>query len=111
MVQPYEVYLQVLEEIAAAWPSVAVGTSVHSLTATVVDVNATTEQREEWLPKILSGDWLGAYCLAEPQAGSDVSAHPHPSAPGGGRVRRLRDQAVDQQRLVRRLLHPLRAHR
>ena len=71
--QPYEVYLQVVEEIATAWPSVAVGTSVHSLTATVVDVNATKEQREEWLPKMLSGDWLGAYCLSEPQAGSDVS--------------------------------------
>ena len=71
--QPYEVYLQVLEEIATAWPSVAVGTSVHSLTATVVDVNATKEQRDEWLPKMLSGDWLGAYCLSEPQAGSDVS--------------------------------------
>ena len=26
-----------------------------------------------WLPKMLSGDWLGAYCLSEPQAGSDVS--------------------------------------
>jgi alkylation response protein AidB-like acyl-CoA dehydrogenase len=71
--QPYEVYLQVLEEIATAWPSVAVGTSVHSLTAGVVDVNATQEQRAEWLPKMLSGDWLGAYCLSEPQAGSDVS--------------------------------------
>jgi len=71
--QPYEVYLQVLEEIATAWPSVGVGTSVHSLTATVLDVNATKEQREQWLPKMLSGDWLGAYCLSEPQAGSDVS--------------------------------------
>jgi alkylation response protein AidB-like acyl-CoA dehydrogenase len=72
--QPYEVYLQVIEEIAAAWPSVAVGASVHSLTATVLDTNATQEQRDEWLPKMLSGDWLGAYCLSEPQAGSDVSA-------------------------------------
>ncbi|HEU4811757.1 MAG TPA: acyl-CoA dehydrogenase family protein [Nocardioides sp.] len=71
--QPYEVYLQVIEEIAAAWPSVGVGTSVHSLTANVVAVNASKEQREEWLPKMLSGDWLGAYCLSEPQAGSDVS--------------------------------------
>ena len=72
--QPYEVYLQVIEEIAAAWPSVAVGASVHSLTATVLDRNASQEQRDEWLPKMLSGDWLGAYCLSEPQAGSDVSA-------------------------------------
>ena len=39
--QPYEVYLQVLEEIAAAWPSLAVGTSVHTLTANVVAANAS----------------------------------------------------------------------
>jgi len=71
--QPYEVYLQVIEEIATAWPSVGVGTSVHSLTATVVAGNASEEQKAEWLPKMLGGDWLGAYCLSEPQAGSDVS--------------------------------------
>jgi alkylation response protein AidB-like acyl-CoA dehydrogenase len=71
--QPYEVYLQVVEEIATAWPSVGVGTSVHTLTANVVDVNGSDEQRAEWLPKMLGGDWLGAYCLSEPQAGSDVS--------------------------------------
>ncbi|MCL2541732.1 MAG: acyl-CoA dehydrogenase family protein [Nocardioidaceae bacterium] len=71
--QPYEVYLQVVEEIATAWPSVGVGTSVHALTATVVDANATDEMRGEWLPRMLSGEWLGAYCLSEPQAGSDVS--------------------------------------
>jgi alkylation response protein AidB-like acyl-CoA dehydrogenase len=71
--QPYEVYLQVVEEIATAWPSVGVGTSVHALTATVVAANASEAMRAEWLPKMLSGDWLGAYCLSEPQAGSDVS--------------------------------------
>jgi alkylation response protein AidB-like acyl-CoA dehydrogenase len=80
--QPYEVYLQVVEEIATAWPSVGVGTSVHSLTANVVATNATDAMREEWLPKLLSGDWLGAYCLSEPQAGSDVS---------GIRTRAVRD--------------------
>ena len=71
--QPYEVYLQVVEELATAWPSVAVGTSVHGLTANVVATNATEEQQREWLPRMLGGDWLGAYCLSEPQAGSDVS--------------------------------------
>lgn len=71
--QPYEVYLQVVEEIATAWPSVGVGTSVHALTATVLAANASDAVREAWLPRMLSGDWLGAYCLSEPQAGSDVS--------------------------------------
>ncbi len=71
--QPYEVYLQVVEEIAAVWPSVAVGVSVHTLTAGVVANNATDEQCATWLPRMLGGEWLGAYCLSEPQAGSDVS--------------------------------------
>lgn len=71
--QSYEVYLQVIEEIATAWPSVGVGTSVHALTATVVAANASQEVRAAWLPRMLAGDWLGAYCLSEPQAGSDVS--------------------------------------
>ena len=71
--QPYEVYLQVIEEIATAWPSVGVGSSVHTLTASVVAANGSEDLRNEWLPKMLAGDWLGAYCLSEPQAGSDVS--------------------------------------
>jgi alkylation response protein AidB-like acyl-CoA dehydrogenase len=72
--QPYEVYLQVVEEIGRAWPSVGVGVSVHSLTATVIHANGSDAVKEEWLPQMLGGDWLGAYCLSEPQAGSDVSA-------------------------------------
>jgi alkylation response protein AidB-like acyl-CoA dehydrogenase len=46
---------------------------VHTLTANVVDANGSDELRQEWLPRLLGGDWLGAYCLSEPQAGSDVS--------------------------------------
>jgi len=72
--QPYEVYLQVVEEIGRAWPSVGVGVSVHSLTATVIHANGSDAVKQEWLPRMLGGDWLGAYCLSEPQAGSDVSA-------------------------------------
>jgi alkylation response protein AidB-like acyl-CoA dehydrogenase len=72
--QPYEVYLQVVEEIATAWPSVGVGVSVHGLTVHVVATNGSDDLRQEWLPRMLGGDWLGAYCLSEPQAGSDVSA-------------------------------------
>ncbi len=71
--QPYQTYLQVVEEIATAWPSVGVGMSVHCLTANVVAANGSGTLRDEWLPRMLSGDWLGAYCLSEPQAGSDVS--------------------------------------
>jgi len=72
--QPYEVYLQVVEEIASAWMSVAVGVSVHSLTCFPVAEYGSDLQRVELLPEMLSGHALGAYCLSETQAGSDVSA-------------------------------------
>jgi len=71
--QPYETYLQVVEEIATAWPSVGVGLSVHTLTVSVLAQHGTAEQRDTWLPRMVGGEWLGAYCLSEPQAGSDVS--------------------------------------
>ncbi|HEY7722413.1 MAG TPA: acyl-CoA dehydrogenase family protein [Pedococcus sp.] len=72
--QPYEVYLQVVEEIASAWMSVAVGVSVHSLTCYPVAQFGTDEQRARLLPDMLSGETLGAYCLSERSAGSDVAA-------------------------------------
>jgi alkylation response protein AidB-like acyl-CoA dehydrogenase len=72
--QPYEVYLQVLEEIASAWMSVAVDVSVHTLSTYALARFGSDEQRQRWLPEMLGGRWLGAYALSEPQAGSDVSA-------------------------------------
>lgn len=72
--QPYETYLQVVEEIASTWMSVAVGTSVHSLSCYAMSTAGTDEQRQQFLPDLLSGECLGAYCLSEQGAGSDVSA-------------------------------------
>jgi alkylation response protein AidB-like acyl-CoA dehydrogenase len=70
----YEVYLQVLEELAAAWMTVAVGLSVHTMSCYPLASFATDEQRAEWLPAMLAGDLLGAYALSEPDAGSDAAA-------------------------------------
>ena len=81
--QPYEVYLQALEELAAAWMSVGVGVSVHALAAGAVARHATPEQQQALLPDMLGGDQLGAYCLSEPQAGSDVAAMTSRAAPDG----------------------------
>jgi alkylation response protein AidB-like acyl-CoA dehydrogenase len=72
--QPYEVYLQVLEEIASAWASVGVGVSVHALSCFGLFTAGTDEQKEKWLPELLAGDLLGAYCLSEAHAGSDPAA-------------------------------------
>jgi alkylation response protein AidB-like acyl-CoA dehydrogenase len=72
--QPYEVYLQVLEEIAAVWSSVGVGTSVHALSCFGLVTRGTEEQKQKWLPDMLGGELLGAYCLSEAHAGSDPAA-------------------------------------
>lgn len=71
---PYEVYLQVLEEIAAAWMSVGVGLSVHTMSCYALAHYGSDEQRDRWLPAMLGGDLLGAYALSEPHAGSDAAA-------------------------------------
>ena len=72
--QPYEVYLQVLEEIASVWASVAVGVSVHALSCHGLLVRGTEEQRARLLPDLLGGELLGAYALSEAHAGSDPTA-------------------------------------
>jgi len=72
--QPYEVYLQVLEELAASWLAVALGVSVHTLACFPLFAYGTDEQRARWLPEMLGGELLGAYCLSEPGSGSDAAA-------------------------------------
>jgi len=69
--QPYEVYLQVLEEIAANWLTVAEAISVHVMSCYPLANFGSDEQRERWLPDMIGGELLGAYALSEPQAGSD----------------------------------------
>jgi alkylation response protein AidB-like acyl-CoA dehydrogenase len=72
--QPYEVYLQALEEISAVWASVGVGLSVHIMSCYPLATFGTTGQKEEWLAEMLGGDLLGGYCLSEADAGSDPGA-------------------------------------
>ncbi len=72
--QPYEVYLQVIEELAAGWLAVGLGLSVHTLSCFPVAAYGTDEQRAALLPEMLGGEWLGAYCLSEPHSGSDAAA-------------------------------------
>ncbi|HEY1486659.1 MAG TPA: acyl-CoA dehydrogenase family protein [Micromonosporaceae bacterium] len=72
--QPYEVYLQVLEVLASRWLAVAEAVSVHTLACYPTAAFGSDEQREEYLADMLGGDLLGAYCLSEPQGGSDAAA-------------------------------------
>lgn len=70
--QPYEVYLQVLELLAGHWLAIAEAVSVHTLSCYPVHAHGTERQRK-MLPDMLGGELLGAYCLSEPQGGSDAA--------------------------------------
>lgn len=72
--QPYEVYLQVLEELGAARLTVGLGVSVHSLACHALAGYGTKTQQAEFLPAMLGGGLLGAYCLSEPASGSDAAS-------------------------------------
>jgi alkylation response protein AidB-like acyl-CoA dehydrogenase len=71
--QPYEVYLQVVEELAYRWLAVAEAVSVHTLACHPVAKYGTDVQRKRRLPDMLGGELLGALCLSEPQGGSDAA--------------------------------------
>ncbi|MFE7126835.1 acyl-CoA dehydrogenase family protein [Streptomyces sp. NPDC057617] len=72
--QPYEVYLQVLEELGSARLTVGLGVSVHSLACHSLAGYGTKTQQTEFLPAMLGGGLLGAYCLSEPASGSDAAS-------------------------------------
>ena len=71
--QPYEVYLQALEEIASAWMTVGLAVSVHVMSSYPLFAYGTAAQRTAFLPDLVGGQRLGAYALSEAQAGSDIA--------------------------------------
>lgn len=72
--QPLSVHLQVLEEISTSWLSVGISMSVHALACFPIAHAGSADQQARWLPGMLAGDQLGAYCLSEPHSGSDAAA-------------------------------------
>jgi alkylation response protein AidB-like acyl-CoA dehydrogenase len=72
--QPFSVYLRVLEELSRAHVVLALTLSVHTLATSVVARYASPPLRTEVVPRMTSGEWLGAYCLSEASSGSDAAA-------------------------------------
>ncbi len=64
-----------LEEINAVCASTGVTISVHnSLVNSLLGKWCTDAQKRRWFPKLVTGEWLGAYCLSEAFSGSDAAA-------------------------------------
>ncbi|MEU2436627.1 acyl-CoA dehydrogenase family protein [Streptomyces rubradiris] len=72
--QSYEVYLSVLEILAKRWLAVAQSVNIHVLSCYPLAHYGTERQREQWLPGMLGGEQLGANCISEAEAGSDIAA-------------------------------------
>jgi alkylation response protein AidB-like acyl-CoA dehydrogenase len=63
----------VLTEKLSVYGSFSVTHGAHSGIGTLPIVYfGTEEQKKKYLPKLATGEWIGAYCLSEPQAGSDA---------------------------------------
>jgi alkylation response protein AidB-like acyl-CoA dehydrogenase len=66
-------YSIVIEELARVDPSVALIIAAHnSLCTNHIYVAANDEQRQKYIPKLASGEWIGCWSLTEPEAGSDA---------------------------------------
>jgi alkylation response protein AidB-like acyl-CoA dehydrogenase len=61
------------EEVGRACSSVRSLLTVHTMVASAVDRWGDREQRERWLPRLALGSALGAFCLTEPEVGSDAT--------------------------------------
>jgi len=69
----YLAHLVAMEEISRASGSVGLSYVAHSnLCVSNLYANGTEPQREQYLPKLCSGEWKGALAMSEPGAGSDV---------------------------------------
>ena len=66
-------YVMAVEEMSKVCGTTGVIISAHtSLCAAPIYENGTEEQKQKYLPKLCSGEWIGAFGLTEPGAGTDA---------------------------------------
>jgi butyryl-CoA dehydrogenase len=64
----------IFEALASGCPTVSAFISIHNMASWMIDAYGSSEQRQRWLPKLCTMEWLASYCLTEPGAGSDAAA-------------------------------------
>ncbi|EJF54501.1 acyl-CoA dehydrogenase [Saprospira grandis DSM 2844] len=68
-------YAIAMEEFSKIDNSCSVAMSVNnSLVCWGIETFGTEEQKQKYLPKLATGEWIGAFCLSEPEAGSDATS-------------------------------------
>jgi alkylation response protein AidB-like acyl-CoA dehydrogenase len=79
----FQTYVKVVEEVAKACASSALIIAVQELGALPILIAGSDAQKQRYLPKLASGEWVGAYALTEAGSGSDAA--------GSMRMRAVRD--------------------
>ena len=64
----------IFEELAKGDTTIAAYISIHNMVAWMIDAYGNLPQREQWLPRMVTMEHLGSYCLTEPGSGSDAAA-------------------------------------
>ncbi len=68
-------YVLMMEELSKVDASASVMVSVqNSLVNWAIETFGTPAQKQKYLPRLASGEWIGAFCLSEPEAGSDATS-------------------------------------
>jgi alkylation response protein AidB-like acyl-CoA dehydrogenase len=69
----YVEYVTIVEELSRVDGSVGISVAAHnSLCTNHIYMAGDEEQRRRWMPRLTSGEWIGAWSLTEPTAGSDA---------------------------------------
>ena len=68
-------YVLIMEELSKVDASASVMVSVNnSLVCYGLEKFGSEKQKNKYLPKLSTGEWIGAFCLSEPEAGSDATS-------------------------------------
>src|SRR5690606_34476160 len=74
----------IFEALASACPGFSSFISIHNMAAWMIDIFGDEQQRQRFLPKLTSMEWLASYCLTEPGSGSDAAALKTRAVKSGG---------------------------
>ncbi len=111
-------YVIAMEEISKVDSSCSVIMSVNnSLVCWGIEKYGTEEQKQKYLPLLASGEWIGSFCLSEPEAGSDATSQRTAAADMGdhyllnGTKNWITNGGTSKLHLVMAQTHPDKGHR
>ncbi|HDM8038445.1 TPA: acyl-CoA dehydrogenase family protein [Vibrio fluvialis] len=64
----------IFEQLAMGCTSTTAFMTIHNMVTWMVASFATADAKAQFCPKLVTGEWLGSYCLTEPNAGSDAAS-------------------------------------